>query len=62
MIERGAGGRVINVTSIDALHPSSVGLAPCDASKHGAWDFTENWRSSSPPTTSGATRSRRAGS
>ena len=42
MIERGAGGRVINVTSIDALHPSSVGLAPYDASKHGAWGFTKN--------------------
>ncbi len=42
MIERGAGGRVINVTSIDALHPSSVGLAAYDASKHGVWGFTKN--------------------
>jgi 2-deoxy-D-gluconate 3-dehydrogenase len=42
MIERGVGGRIINVTSIDALHPSSVGLAPYDASKHGAWGFTKN--------------------
>jgi NAD(P)-dependent dehydrogenase (short-subunit alcohol dehydrogenase family) len=27
------GGRIINVTSIDALHPSMVGLAHYDASK-----------------------------
>ncbi len=36
------GGRIINVTSIDALHPSSVGLAHYDASKHGVWGFTKN--------------------
>jgi 2-dehydro-3-deoxy-D-gluconate 5-dehydrogenase len=42
MIEQGAGGRIINVTSIDALHPSMVGLAHYDASKHGAWGFTKN--------------------
>ena len=36
------GGRIINVTSIDALHPSMVGLAHYDASKHGAWGFTKN--------------------
>lgn len=42
MIERGAGGRIINITSIDALHPSSAGLAHYDASKHGAWGFTKN--------------------
>lgn len=42
MIERGMGGRIVNVTSIDALHPSSVGLAHYDASKHGAWGFTKN--------------------
>ncbi len=42
MIERGTGGTVINITSIDALHPSSVGLASYDASKHGAWGFTKN--------------------
>lgn len=42
MVEQGGGGRVINVTSIDALHPSSVGLAAYDASKHGAWGFTKN--------------------
>lgn len=42
MIEQGRGGRIINITSIDAVHPSMVGLAPYDASKHGAWGFTKN--------------------
>ena len=42
MIAQGRGGRVVNVTSIDALHPSMVGLATYDASKHGAWGFTKN--------------------
>jgi 2-dehydro-3-deoxy-D-gluconate 5-dehydrogenase len=36
------GGRIINVTSVDALHPSAVGLAHYDASKHGVWGFTKN--------------------
>lgn len=42
MIKRGGGGKIINITSIDALHPSSVGLAVYDASKHGLWGFTKN--------------------
>ncbi len=42
MIKQGRGGKIINITSIDALHPSSVGLAHYDASKHGAWGFTKN--------------------
>lgn len=42
MIAQGRGGRIINITSIDALHPSSVGLAHYDASKHGVWGFTKN--------------------
>ncbi len=42
MIKQGRGGRIINITSIDALHPSSVGLAVYDASKHGLWGFTKN--------------------
>lgn len=41
MKERG-GGRIINITSIDALHPSMVGLAHYDASKHAVWGFTKN--------------------
>lgn len=42
MIVQGKGGRIINITSIDALHPSMVGLAHYDASKHGLWGFTKN--------------------
>ena len=42
MINGGKGGKIINITSIDALHPSSVGLAVYDASKHGLWGFTKN--------------------
>lgn len=42
MIAQGKGGRIINITSIDALHPSMVGLAAYDASKHGVWGFTKN--------------------
>lgn len=42
MIAQGIGGSIINVTSIDALHPSSIGLAHYDASKHGEWGFTKN--------------------
>lgn len=41
MKEQG-GGKIINITSIDALHPSMVGLAHYDASKHGEWGFTKN--------------------
>lgn len=36
------GGKIINITSIDALHPSMIGLAHYDASKHGIWGFTKN--------------------
>lgn len=42
MVAQARGGRIINVTSVDALHPSSVGLAHYDASKHGVWGFTKN--------------------
>lgn len=38
----GQGGRIVNITSIDALHPSAAGLAIYDASKHGLWGFTKN--------------------
>ena len=41
-MKKGGGGRIINVTSIDALHPSMIGLAHYDASKHGMWGFTKN--------------------
>jgi len=42
MIRQGEGGKIINITSIDALHPSMPGLAHYDASKHGVWGFTKN--------------------
>ncbi len=42
MIRQGRGGKIINITSIDALHPSMVGLAHYDASKHGLWGLTKN--------------------
>lgn len=42
MIKAKKGGKIINVTSIDALHPSMIGLAHYDASKHGVWGFTKN--------------------
>ena len=42
MINQGQGGKIINITSVDALHPSGVGLAAYDSSKHGLWGFTKN--------------------
>lgn len=42
MIAQGRGGKIINITSIDAIHPLSAGLAFYDASKHGLWGFTMN--------------------
>lgn len=42
MIAEQHRGSIINVTSIDALHPSMVGLAFYDASKAGLAAFTKN--------------------
>lgn len=42
MKQQASGGKIINVSSIDALHPSMIGLAHYDASKHGLWGFTKN--------------------
>ena len=42
MKQAGHGGSIINITSIDAIHPTMVGLAHYDASKHGVWGFTQN--------------------
>jgi 2-deoxy-D-gluconate 3-dehydrogenase len=36
------GGKIINISSIDALHPSSIGLSHYDSSKHGVWGFTKS--------------------
>jgi len=41
MVEQ-KNGTIINIASIDALHPSMVGLAAYDHSKHGVWGFTKN--------------------
>lgn len=42
MIDQGRGGAIVNITSIDALHPSMVGLGHYDASKHGVWGLTQS--------------------
>lgn len=42
MVDQG-GGAIINIASVDALHPSMIGLAAYDASKHGVWGFTKNF-------------------
>lgn len=42
MREQETGGRIVNITSVDAVHPSGIGLAHYDASKHGVWGFTKN--------------------
>ncbi|MFW6174898.1 MAG: SDR family NAD(P)-dependent oxidoreductase [Chloroflexota bacterium] len=42
-IEQGGGGVIVNIGSIDSLHPSSVGLAAYDASKGGVLMFTKNF-------------------
>jgi 2-deoxy-D-gluconate 3-dehydrogenase len=41
MIEQGSGGKIINVASIDSLHPSMIGLAAYDSSKGGVLMFTK---------------------
>jgi 2-deoxy-D-gluconate 3-dehydrogenase len=43
MIKQGKGGRIINIASIDSIHPSMVGLAAYDASKGGVAMFTKNF-------------------
>ena len=42
MIEQGQGGRIINIASVDGVHPSMVGLAAYDASKGGLIMLTKN--------------------
>ena len=43
MVEQGKGGKIVNIASIDGLHPSMVGLAAYDASKGGVVMFTKNF-------------------
>jgi 2-deoxy-D-gluconate 3-dehydrogenase len=42
MVAQGKGGVILNIASIDAVHPSMVGLAHYDASKGGMLSFTRN--------------------
>jgi 2-deoxy-D-gluconate 3-dehydrogenase len=41
MVEQGGGGKIVNIASIDAFHPSMVGLAAYDASKGGVLMLTK---------------------
>lgn len=42
MIAQGAGGVIVNISSIDAFRPSMVGLAAYDSSKGGVTMLTKN--------------------
>jgi 2-deoxy-D-gluconate 3-dehydrogenase len=42
-IEQGGGGKIVNVASIDALHPSFPGLCAYDASKGGVLMLTRSF-------------------
>jgi 2-deoxy-D-gluconate 3-dehydrogenase len=43
MIKQGGGGKIINITSVDAVHPSMVGLAAYGASKGAVLTFTKSF-------------------
>jgi 2-deoxy-D-gluconate 3-dehydrogenase len=43
MVAQGHGGTIVNIASVDALHPSMVGLAAYDASKGGVLMFTRSF-------------------
>lgn len=49
MHEQGRGGSIINIGSVDSLHPSRVGLAAYDASKGGVWMFTKSFALEAAP-------------
>ncbi len=42
MMERGKGGCIINIVSIDSVHPSADGMAAYDASKGGMLTLTKS--------------------
>jgi 2-deoxy-D-gluconate 3-dehydrogenase len=42
-VEQGTGGCIINIGSVDSVHPSMVGLAAYDASKGGVLMFTRSF-------------------
>jgi 2-dehydro-3-deoxy-D-gluconate 5-dehydrogenase len=41
MREQGEGGAIVNITSIDAVHPSGAGLSHYGTSKHAIWGLTK---------------------
>jgi len=41
MRAQGSGGSIVNVSSIDAVHPSGAGLSHYGTSKHAIWGFTK---------------------
>jgi 2-dehydro-3-deoxy-D-gluconate 5-dehydrogenase len=41
MRELGEGGSIVNITSIDAVHPSGSGLSHYGTSKHAIWGLTK---------------------
>lgn len=43
MIKQKTPGKIVNIASIDSVHPSSIGLAAYDASKGGVLMFTKNF-------------------
>ena len=42
MREQGDGGSIINISSIDAIHPSGSGLSHYGTSKHAIWGLTKS--------------------
>jgi 2-dehydro-3-deoxy-D-gluconate 5-dehydrogenase len=41
MRDQGRGGSIVNITSIDAVHPSGSGLSHYGTSKHAIWGLTK---------------------
>ena len=41
MRDQGEGGAIVNITSIDAVHPSGSGLSHYGTSKHAIWGLTK---------------------
>jgi 2-deoxy-D-gluconate 3-dehydrogenase len=41
MMGQGTGGSIVNITSIDAIHPTSLGMSHYTTSKHAIWGFTK---------------------
>jgi 2-dehydro-3-deoxy-D-gluconate 5-dehydrogenase len=43
MLSQGDGGAIVNITSIDALHPTSIGMSHYTTSKHALWGLTKSF-------------------